>query len=252
MPVSQADAEECRRSDGHAECVNGVRLMFLKEGGRTLLVCSSNAIKPQLRELDALTLREQSAPENVIGVCSAQADINTTAVLVEWGNPEDIPSIYSGIRTGLTLNNHLIYRPPLIKNNKELYSSMRTIYTDSKWLFEPNFVASFSIGKFVYFFFREIAIEHESCGRVVCSRVARICKKDIGGKNVLRQVWTSFVKARLDCSTSSSSPTFFNEIQSLQRVDGQSDTLFYATLTTPDISFGGSAVCAFSLNAINQ
>ncbi|VDN40053.1 unnamed protein product, partial [Gongylonema pulchrum] len=117
---------------------------------------------------------------------------------------------------------------------------------------EPNFVASFSIGKFVYFFFREIAIEHESCGRVVYSRVARICKKDIGGKNVLRQVWTSFVKARLDCSTSSSSPTFFNEIQSLQRVDGQSDTLFYATLTTPDISFGGSAVCAFSLNAINQ
>lgn len=251
LPVSQSDAEECRRA-GHAECFNGVRLMFLKEGHQTLLVCSSNAMKPQLRELDALSLQERSSPENVIGVCSAHVDLNTTAVLVEWGNPEDIPAIYSGIRTGLILDNNLIYRPPLVKNNKEVYSSMRTIYTDSKWLYEPDFVASFSIGKYVYFFFREVAIERENCERVVFSRVARICKKDVGGKNVLRQVWTTFVKARLNCSTSSKLSIYFNELQSLQSIDGRSDTLFYATFITPEISFGGSAVCVFSLNSIDQ
>ncbi|VDM95771.1 unnamed protein product [Thelazia callipaeda] len=251
LPVSRTDAEECRRA-GHTDCTNGVRLMFLKEGRQTLLVCSSNAMKPQIRELDALTLQERSSPENVIGVCSPYTDLNTTAVLVEWGNPEDIPAIYSGIRTGLVLDNHLIYRPPLIKNNKEIYSSMRTIYTDSKWLYEPDFVASFDIGKYVYFFFREIAIEHENCGRVVYSRVARICKKDVGGKNVMRQVWTTFVKARLNCSISSTSSVYFNEIQSLQRVEGTSDNFFYATLTTSDVSFGGSAVCVFSLSKINQ
>lgn len=81
LPVSRADAEECRRG-GHEECGNGVRLMFLKEGRQTVLVCSSNAMKPQLREVDALTLQERSSPENVIGVCSAYADLNTTAVLV--------------------------------------------------------------------------------------------------------------------------------------------------------------------------
>uniref|UniRef100_A0A1I7VE39 Sema domain-containing protein n=2 Tax=Loa loa TaxID=7209 RepID=A0A1I7VE39_LOALO len=251
LPVSPSDAEECRRA-GHAECINGVRLMFLKEGHQTLLVCSSNAMKPQLRELDALSLQERSSPENVIGVCSAHVDLNTTAVLVEWGNPEDIPAIYSGIRTGLILDNNLIYRPPLVKNNKEVYSSMRTIYTDSKWLYEPDFVASFNIDKYVYFFFREIAIERENCEHIVFSRVARICKKDVGGKNVLRQVWTTFVKARLNCSTSSKFPVYFNELQSLQSVDGRSDSLFYATFTTPDISFGGSAVCVFSLNSISQ
>uniref|UniRef100_A0A915Q4Z2 Sema domain-containing protein n=1 Tax=Setaria digitata TaxID=48799 RepID=A0A915Q4Z2_9BILA len=251
LPVSRADAEECRRA-GHAECINGVRLMFLKEGRQTLLVCSSNAMKPQLRELDALTLQERSSPENVIGVCSAHVNLNTTAVLVEWGNPEDIPAIYSGIRTGLILDNHLIYRPPLIKNNKELYSSMRTIYTDSKWLYEPDFVASFNIDKYVYFFFREVAIEREHCEHIVFSRVARICKKDVGGKNVLRQVWTTFVKARLNCSISSKYPIYFNEIQSLQSVVSRSDTFFYATFATPEISFGGSAVCSFSLNDINQ
>lgn len=41
---------------------------------------------------------------------------------------------------------------------------------------EPDFVASFSIDKYVYFFFREVAIERENCERVVFSRVARICK----------------------------------------------------------------------------
>uniref|UniRef100_A0A915BSA8 Sema domain-containing protein n=1 Tax=Parascaris univalens TaxID=6257 RepID=A0A915BSA8_PARUN len=251
LSVSRADADECRQN-GHEECVNGVRLMFLKEGRQTLLVCSSNAMKPQLRELDAVTLRERSSPENVIGVCSPDPNLNTTATLVEWGNPDDIPAIYSGIRTGLSLDNHLIYRPPLVLNNKEVHSSMRTVYTDSKWLNEPQFVSSLSVGSYVYFFLREVAVEHENCGRVVYSRVARLCKKDVGGKNVLRQVWTSFVKARLNCSISSQFPLYFDQIQSVQRVDGRMDTLFYATLTTADVAFGGSAVCVFSLNAINQ
>ncbi|VDP12999.1 unnamed protein product, partial [Onchocerca flexuosa] len=39
---------------------------------------------------------------------------------------------------------------------------------------------------------------------------------------------------------------------SIQSVDGRSDTFFYATFATPEISFGGSAVCGFSLNSINQ
>ncbi|KHN78889.1 Semaphorin-2A [Toxocara canis] len=251
LSVSRTDADECRQG-GHEECVNGVRLMFLKEGRQTLLVCSSNAMKPQLRELDALTLRERSSPENVIGVCSPDPNLNTTATLVEWGNPDDIPAIYSGIRTGLSLDNHLIYRPPLVLNNKEVHSSMRTVYTDSKWLNEPQFVASLSVGGYVYFFLREVAVERENCGRIVYSRVARLCKKDVGGKNVLRQVWTSFVKARLNCSISSQFPLYFDQIQSVQRVDVRMDTLFYATLTTADITFGGSAVCVFSLNAINQ
>lgn len=81
LPVLKADSEECEDL-GHKECVNGVRLMFLKDDRRTLLVCSSNAMKPQLRELDAVTLKELSPPQNVIGVCSAFTDLNTTAVFV--------------------------------------------------------------------------------------------------------------------------------------------------------------------------
>lgn len=31
---------------------------------------------------------------------------------------------------------------------------------------DPNFVSSFALGDFVYFFFREIAVEYLNCGKV--------------------------------------------------------------------------------------
>ncbi|VDN50330.1 unnamed protein product [Dracunculus medinensis] len=258
LSVSDRVNEECRQM-GHIECVNGIRLLFLTEDRQTLLVCSSNAIKPQLHEFDAKALQQRTFPENVIGICSPDPHMNTTAIYVEWGNPGNIPSFYSGIRTGLSLDNHLIYRPPLMLDNKEIYSSVRTIYTDSKWLNginflieKPQFVASLSSGNYVYFFFREVALEHGNYDRVIYSRVARLCKMDVGGKIVLRQVWTSFVKARLNCSIPSQFPFYFDHIQSVYSVEDSSDTLIYATLTASDILFGGSAVCIFSLNAINQ
>uniref|UniRef100_A0A915EJA6 Semaphorin-2A n=1 Tax=Ditylenchus dipsaci TaxID=166011 RepID=A0A915EJA6_9BILA len=218
------DKEEClRMGNSDRECTHSVRQLFLKSNGQVLM-CSSNAMKPQMSTLDGQSLA-----------------LNTTAVYTEFGNPDELPSIYSGIRTGLSLENHLIYRPPLVFNNKEQHPALRTIYTDSKWLNEPQFVGSFAINQ----------------QRVVYSRVARICKSDLGGKSVLRQVWSSFLKARLNCSVSSPSapslPFYFDHIQSVFKLDQESDTHFYATFTTPESPFfQASAVCAFSLNAINQ
>lgn len=40
--------------------------------------------------------------------------------------------------------------------------------------------------------------------------------------------------------------------ETVYRVDTDSDVYFYSTLTTADVIFGGSAVCAFTLSSINQ
>lgn len=53
----------------------------------------------------------------------------------EWGNPNELPSVYSGIRTGMAGENHLIYRPALVDKGKEVHSSMRSVYTDNRWLY---------------------------------------------------------------------------------------------------------------------
>lgn len=43
---------------------------------------------------------------------------------------------------------------------------IRTDQYNSKWLNSPQFVGSFEAGDFVYFVFREVAIEHINCVKV--------------------------------------------------------------------------------------
>lgn len=114
---------------------------------------------------------------------------------------------------------------------------------------EPNFVGSFDIGEYVYFFFRETAVEYINCGKAVYSRVARVCKKDTGGKNILSQNWVTYLKARLNCSISGEFPFYFNEIQSVYQIPTDK-TKFYATFTTSTNGLVGSAVCSFDIGEI--
>lgn len=81
------------------------------------------------------------------------------------------------------------------------------------------------------------------------SRIARVCKNDQGGELMLKDNWTTFLKARLNCSISGDYPAYFDEIQSIVYVSGQN--IVYATFTTPGNSIAGSAICAFNLTAIN-
>ncbi|KAK6014784.1 sema domain protein, partial [Ostertagia ostertagi] len=127
------------------------------------LVCSAVAMRPEIRVLDAVTLRDRQEPRTEI--------------------------VYSGIRTGMAGENHLIYRPALVDKGKEVHSSLR----------KPQFVGSFDVGEHVYFFFREIAIESGGPERSVYSRVARVCKKT-------SEVALSYVK--LDIVSESTSELF--------------------------------------------
>lgn len=56
-------------------------------------------------------------------------------------------------------------------------------------------------------------MEYMNCGKNVYSRVARVCKKDRGGKNILVNNWVTYLKARLNCSIPGDYPFYFNEIR---------------------------------------
>ena len=73
-------------------------------------------------------------------------------------------------------------------------------------------MSSYDIGNFTYFFFRENAVEHD-CGKTVFSRAARVCKNDIGGRFLLEDTWTTFMKARLNCSRPGEVPFYYHELQ---------------------------------------
>uniref|UniRef100_A0A8C1WX05 Sema domain, transmembrane domain (TM), and cytoplasmic domain, (semaphorin) 6A n=1 Tax=Cyprinus carpio TaxID=7962 RepID=A0A8C1WX05_CYPCA len=127
--------------------------------------------------------------------------------------------------------------------------TLRTVKHDSKWLKEPYFVQAIDYGEFIYFFFREIAMEYNSMGKVVFPRVARVCKSDRGGsQRVLEKQWTSFLKTRLNCSIPGDSHFYFNILQAVTDVIHISGhDVVMATFSTPYNSIPGSAVCAYDM-----
>lgn len=110
--------------------------------------------------------------------------------------------LYSGTVADFSGTDPIIYR-----------ETLQTEQYDSLSLNAPNFVGSFTQGDFVYFFFRETAVEYINCGKAVFSRVARVCKWDKGGPHRFRNRWTSFLKSRLNCSMPGEYPFYFNEIR---------------------------------------
>ena len=127
-------------------------------------------------------------------------------------------------------------------------NTLRTVQYDSKWLAQPDFVAQFETADFIYFIFRETAAEVMNCGKAVYSRIARVCKNDEGGSSILKNQWTTFLKARLNCSVPGEFPFYYNEIQSAVYLPEEG--MVYATFTTGQNSIAGAAVCNFNMTAV--
>lgn len=58
-----------------------------------------------------------------------------------------------------------------------------------------------------------------------------MCKNDEGGSHLLKNNWTTFLKARLNCSIPGDYPFYYDEIQGMTY--HAKDKIVYATFTTP-------------------
>ncbi|KAG7226323.1 hypothetical protein INR49_003075 [Caranx melampygus] len=101
----------------------------------------------------------------------------------------------------------------------------------------------------VFLFFTENAVEgrHDS---IRVSRIARVCKSDLGGERTLQKKWTSFLKARLDCQFGDGGlPTLVQDVFLLQDKNNGSASTPHSP---PARECTKSAVCAYKLSDINQ
>jgi len=131
---------------------------------------------------------------------------------------------------------------------------LRTEQYDFRHLNAPDFVSTLEDRDYVYIFFRETALEVMNCGKSIYSRVARVCKTDEGGSHKFSNRWTTFLKARVNCSVPGDYPFYFNEIQSTTDfvfIPG-AGRVVYAVFTTPVNSIPGSAICRFSMDDLQQ
>lgn len=242
--ASRIAVTECLMKDKSEEvCQNYIRVIALNDSD--LLVCGTNAFKPICRSYE---IKRDSyvrrISQNGVGSCPFDPNHNSTALLVDH-------KLFAATVADTSGRDPLIFR-----------GMIRTEQHDSRWLNEPDFVSTFDYEDKVYFVFREAAVENINCGKAVFSRIARVCKNDEGGKRSLVGTWTSFYKARLNCSIPGEFPFYFNEVvhstgvlkgNHISSVDKHAASdIFYAIFNTPENSIPASAICAFSMGDVNK
>ncbi|XP_077883718.1 semaphorin-6C isoform X5 [Ictidomys tridecemlineatus] len=235
------DMENCAvRGKLTDECYNYIRVLVPWDS-QTLLACGTNSFSPVCRSYGITSLQQEGEELSGQARCPFDATQSNVAVFAEG-------SLYSATAADFQASDAVVYRslgpqPPL-----------RSAKYDSKWLREPHFVHALEHGDHVYFFFREVSVEDARLGRVQFSRVARVCKRDMGGSpRALDRHWTSFLKLRLNCSVPGDSTFYFDVLQALTGpVTLHGHSALFGVFTTQTNSIPGSAVCAFYLEDIEH
>ncbi|XP_035304343.1 semaphorin-6C isoform X2 [Cricetulus griseus] len=235
------DMENCAvRGKLTDECYNYIRVLVPWDS-QTLLACGTNSFSPVCRSYGITSLQQEGEELSGQARCPFDANQSNVAIFAEG-------SLYSATAADFQASDAVVYRslgpqPPL-----------RSAKYDSKWLREPTFVYALEHGDHVYFFFREVSVEDARLGRVQFSRVARVCKRDMGGSpRALDRHWTSFLKLRLNCSVPGDSTFYFDVLQALTGpVNLHGRSALFGVFTTQTNSIPGSAVCAFYLDDIEH
>ncbi|XP_043912476.1 semaphorin-4G [Protopterus annectens] len=238
---------EIKGRNNKTECFNHIR--FLQRFNEThLYVCGTFAFSPLCGHIDIKTFHLTSISEGK-EKCPFDPSLGYTGVLVDG-------KMYTATEYEFqsTADIRLAQEQRLLKTED----------SHNLWLVDAKFVGSALIQESVnslvgdddkiYFFFtegvKEKYTEHEK-PRV--SRVARVCKGDVGGQRILQKKWTSFLKARIICSI----PEFvfyFDILTSTFVLDRGSwqTSVFYGTFTSQWKNVEASAICRYSLADIQS
>ncbi|XP_038575262.1 semaphorin-4E isoform X3 [Micropterus salmoides] len=249
--VTTRQKDDCKNKgkDPEMECKNYIRILHKMEDNR-MYVCGTNAFDPVCDYMSYadgnLTLENKG--EDGKGKCPFDPFQRYASVMFE-------NKLYSA-----TSMNFLGSEPVLMRSSPV---SIRTEFKSS-WLNEPNFVSMAHMSESVmsasgdddkvYLFFSETAVECDCYNKLLVSRVARVCKGDVGGQRTLQKKWTSFLKARIDCPVLESQLPYI--IQDTYRwCDPQQpwkDCLFFAVFTPQSDTSDLSAVCVYLVSDISK
>uniref|UniRef100_A0A8D2ZQE3 Semaphorin 4e n=1 Tax=Scophthalmus maximus TaxID=52904 RepID=A0A8D2ZQE3_SCOMX len=232
------DIRVCRMKGKHeAECRNFIKVLLSQHGG--LFVCGTNAFNPLCANYTRDTLEMVGEPVSGMARCPYDPRHANVALFADG-------SLFTGTVTDFLAIDAVIYR------SLGDSPALRTVKHDSKWFREPYFVSAMEWGPHIYFFFREMAMEFHHLEKVMVSRVARVCKADLGGsQRVLEKQWTTFLKARLNCSVPGDSHFYFNLLHATSGIiHMQGRDVILGLFSTPPNSIPGSAVCVFDMQQL--
>ncbi|KAM9322730.1 semaphorin-4E-like [Pholidichthys leucotaenia] len=246
-PDKKSDCKN-KGKNPETECLNYIRILHKSENEK-MYVCGTNAFDPEcvlMSYSDGKLTRDENT-EDGKGKCPFDPYQRYASIMIE-------KDLYSA-----TSMNFLGSEPVLMRSGED---SLRTEFKTS-WLNEPTFVSMAYMPESengdgddnkVYLFFSETAVECDCYNRLVVSRVARVCKGDVGGQRTLQKKWTSFLKARIDCPVLEAQLPFV--IQDTYRwcdpTQNWKDCIFYSIFTPQSDTSKMSAVCAYRVSDISR
>ncbi|XP_014834425.1 PREDICTED: semaphorin-4E-like isoform X2 [Poecilia mexicana] len=249
--VTSKEKAQCKvKGKSIEECDNYIIMMHTLNDGR-ILVCGTKAFEPTCTHL----MFEE-------GNVTMEDSFQSGRGKVPFDPNQNFASMMNGdtLYTAGSIN----FRGTVMSFQRHGKNYMRTEPTWS-WLNGPNMISiNFAeISKHsnnneddnVFLFLTELDTEDQR-SHLRLSRVARVCKSDVGGLRTLQRKWTSFLKARLDCPFGDEgSESLVQDVFFLRDENNVTDSIFYATFTLipkPSSSCSQSAVCAYKVSDIQQ
>ncbi|XP_069481317.1 semaphorin-4B [Ambystoma mexicanum] len=246
--------------DLQRDCQNYVKVL-VQLNSTHLYTCGTYAFSPSCSyvRIEDFALEKDASGEPILEdgkpCCPYDPEYKATAILVDG-------ELYAGTVSNFKANE------PIIHKSQESRTVMKTDHS-FHWLEDPAFVGSAYIRESlpkgnaegdddkIYFFFSETGKEFDFFENTIVSRIARVCKGDLGGERVLQKRWTTFLKAQLLCSRPDDGFPF-NVLQDMfVLTPGEEDwknTIFYGVFTSQwnKGSASSSAVCAFTINEVQK
>uniref|UniRef100_A0A8C8FMU2 Uncharacterized protein n=1 Tax=Oncorhynchus tshawytscha TaxID=74940 RepID=A0A8C8FMU2_ONCTS len=241
--VSEEQNTSCKsKGKDSMECQNYIKTLQTLHDGR-MLVCGTNAYNPTC---DYMTL--------LINFIHFFTVFIISVLMIVIVNHQSGTELYSATSVNFLGTEQVLQR--------HSSPAIRTEHRQS-WLNKPSFVQLDVVPESVnnldgdddkvYMFFSEEAMEFDLPDQIRVSRVARVCKGDLGGQRTLQQKWTSYLKARLDCPVplEPSLPAIIQDIFLLKDQDWRK-SVFYAVFSPQTTTSDLSTVCAFSVADIGK
>ncbi|XP_057692034.1 sema domain, immunoglobulin domain (Ig), transmembrane domain (TM) and short cytoplasmic domain, (semaphorin) 4Ba [Corythoichthys intestinalis] len=253
---------ECsfKGKDLQTDCFNYIKIL-LPVNSTHLYVCGTYAFSPICAYINTANfslVRHNSGEiitEDGRSRCPFNPEYKSTAIMANG-------ELYAGTVSNFQGNEPIIYKS---------LSQGTTLKTENSlnWLQDPAFVGSAYIQESlpegnpvgdddkIYFFFSEAGKEFDFFDNTVVSRIARVCKGDLGGERVLQKKWTTFLKAQLLCSLPDDGFPF-NIIQDMfvltPSPQDWKKTVFYGVFTSQwyNGASGTSAVCSFTMEQVEK
>ncbi|KAM8921042.1 semaphorin-4A [Pelodytes ibericus] len=250
-PSSPSQIHNCisKAKSNETECFNFIRIL-LPINTTHLYTCGTNSFNPMCTYIDVESFSiPRSSDGNIVtvegkGQSPFDPSHKHTALVVEG-------ELYTGTMNNFQGNEPIIYRNLGNRTYLKTEAALGWLHSDAAFVGSFN-LRSPSADTKVYFFFEETAREFDFFEKLKVSRVARVCKNDVGGDKVLQKKWTTFLKAQLLCSHPDGFP--FNVLHhvALLHPEDPEHATFYGVFSA-QWQVGGSrssAVCAFKLKDI--